>query len=70
MKPDSDWIRKKISYSGKTQTGLAKVLGLDKAQVSRLIDGKRRVQLDEVKPIADYLEVSVMEMLRVLGLRI
>ena len=33
-----------------------------------MLDGERRVQLDDVKPMAIYLEVSTVEMLRRLGL--
>jgi SOS-response transcriptional repressor LexA len=54
-----DWIRdaldnKKLS---KTRKGLAKALGIDPSQVTRILDRSRRIQLHELRTIADYLGV-------------
>ena len=68
LKPDRDWIKGRLVDGGRTQTDLGKHLGLDKGQISRLISGERRVQLDEVEPMAKYLGVSTIVMLRHLGL--
>jgi transcriptional regulator with XRE-family HTH domain len=68
MKIDSKWIRARIAKIGGSQAELGRVLGVDRAQITRMLDGERRVQLDDVKPMAIYLEVSTVEMLRRLGL--
>ena len=68
MKIDSKWIRARIAKIGGSQAELGRVLGVDRAQITRMLDGQRRVQLDDVKPMAIYLEVSTVEMLRRLGL--
>ena len=64
MKIDSKWIRARIAKIGGSQAELGRVLGVDRAQITRMLDGERRVQLDDVKPMAIYLEVSTVEMLR------
>ena len=68
--PHKNWIRTRLVDIGKTQTGLGLAIDLDKAQVSRMLCGKRRVQLDEVEPMASYLKVETLEMLKRLGLNI
>ena len=68
MKIDRKWIKARIAAVGGSQAELGRVLGVDRAQITRMLDGQRRVQLDDVKPMAIYLEVSTVEMLRRLGL--
>ena len=70
MKPDKLFIVDRLKELAKTQSGLGDRLNIDRAQVTRLLDGKRRVRLDEVETIARYLDISSLEMLRVLGLKL
>ena len=70
MKPDKNFIVGRLQDLGKTQTGLGETLKIDRAQVTRLINGERRVRLDEVEIIARYLDISIVEMLRRLGLNV
>ena len=68
MRIDAKWIKDRIADRGGSQAELGRVLGIDRSQITRMLDGERRVQLDDVKPMAIYLEVSTVEMLRRLGL--
>ena len=70
MKPDRVYIVDRLAELGKTQTALGKELKIDLAQVTRLLDGSRRVRLDEVETIARFLDISTIEMLRRLGLNL
>ncbi len=68
MQIDKPWIKARIAEIGGSQAEMGRVLGLDRSAITRMLDGERRVQLDDVKPMAIYLEVSTVEMLRRLGL--
>ena len=50
------WIRAGLDKSGKTQTGLAAALGIDRAQITRLLKGSREIKVRELPLIAAYLE--------------
>ena len=67
---DYRWIADRLKRIDKTQKGLGEALGMDKSQVTRMLDGERRIQLDEVEAMARYLDISTVELLRRLGLRI
>lgn len=58
-----EWIEnalEKSRHTGnkKTKAGIAAVLGRSPAQATRLLDGTRRLQVDEISKIAKYLEVA------------
>jgi plasmid maintenance system antidote protein VapI len=40
---------------GKTQAGLADVLGLEQPRISEILNGKRRLQATEIPKIAEYI---------------
>lgn len=63
IKFDTDWFRNRIAELGTTQAKLAHYLDRDKATIAHLISGKRRLQLDEVEPLADFLQVTPMDVL-------
>ncbi|MFV0281252.1 MAG: 3,4-dihydroxy-2-butanone-4-phosphate synthase [Rhodoblastus sp.] len=50
-----EWIRKGLEKPGLSQAGLAETLGIDRAQVTRLLQGKRELKVRELKQVADYL---------------
>lgn len=61
---DGTWIRKRLDAlktvgRKKSQSGLAKALGLEPPRVTEMIGGTRELQLDEVAECARYLELSV-----------
>ena len=70
MKPDRKYIVARLAELRKTQTALGEQLKIDRAQVTRMLNGQRRVQLDEVETIARFLDVSTIEMLRRLGMNL
>jgi hypothetical protein len=54
-----EWVRKGLLKKGKTNTGLAKALGLEQPRIPEIKDGRRRVQAAELPVIASYLEEPV-----------
>jgi DNA-binding Xre family transcriptional regulator len=58
-KPYLAWLRAGLAKKGKTNKGLAAVLGVAESAVSRMKDGTRRIQLAELPVIAAYLEEPV-----------
>ena len=50
-----DWVAAGLEKKGKTQRGLAKHLGIDPMGVSRMLNGKRKIQVDEIPKISSYL---------------
>jgi SOS-response transcriptional repressor LexA len=53
-----EWIESALKSTGKTRIGLAKHLNLAHPQITMLLQGKRRLKVDEVPKIADYLGVD------------
>ncbi len=49
------WLKKGLSKPGKTQKGLARALGIDPMGVSRLVNGKRKLQIGELQKISVYI---------------
>lgn len=55
-----EWILDGLKKPGKTKGGLAKALRLHQSQVTRLLsEGGRRLKVDELDKIAEYLEEPV-----------
>ena len=54
-----DWIRKGLEKPGRSQVGLAEALGIDRAQVTRLMQGKRELKVRELRLVADYLDLAL-----------
>jgi phage repressor protein C with HTH and peptisase S24 domain len=52
---DIEWIREGLQKAGKSQKGLAEALGLDPAQVTRILKNGRRLRADELEKIREYL---------------
>lgn len=50
------WIRDRLNSSGRTQRELAKELGVDASQITRLLDGVRRLKADEIPIIRSFFE--------------
>ena len=53
-----EWIRSGLKSTGKTQLGLAAHLNLAHPQITQLLKGKRRLKVDEVPRIAEYLGIA------------
>ncbi|MCA3246521.1 MAG: helix-turn-helix transcriptional regulator [Azospirillum sp.] len=65
---DTNWFQGRIKDVKKSQRELATVLGIDPAQVTNMLRGKRRMQLSEAAIIAQFLNVPVEEVLAHAGL--
>lgn len=50
-----EWIRDGLKQPGKTQSGLAKHLGIAHPQITQLLKGNRKLKVHEIPLIADYL---------------
>ena len=65
---NGDWFRTKLTSKGRSQRALAKHLKLDAAAVTLMLNGRRRMQLDEAHDIASFLGEPVSAVLRAAGL--
>src|SRR5947209_9304674 len=53
-----DWIRKGLEKPGKTQTGLARAMGVAPSAVTQMLKGQRDLKYRELRPVIDYLGVA------------
>lgn len=51
------WLQDGLERPGKSQVGLAKHLGWNESQVSRMVNGERALRASEIEVIESYLEV-------------
>lgn len=58
LKTYIDWIKSGLEQPGKTQTGLARHLGIAHPQISLLVNGRRNLKVDEIPKIASYLGID------------
>ncbi len=59
----NNWLSARLKEIGKTQAALAEHLALPKPRISEIISGQRAIGGKEVKPIAEFLETSVGQVL-------
>ncbi|HZQ14048.1 MAG TPA: hypothetical protein VFB31_14685 [Pseudolabrys sp.] len=55
---DVEWVKSRLSQTGKTQRELAAGVGLDPSAISRLLDGRRRLRADEIPKFRAFFEQS------------
>lgn len=60
------WISEQLKLIGKTQAALARETGIDPSAVSKMISGKRALQMDEIPAVAGALQVSSEALVRAL----
>lgn len=65
---DKEWLLDRLRERGLSMRALARALGYDIAVVSRVVNGRRRLRLSEVEPIAQALGTSLQETSARLGL--
>lgn len=58
LKTYINWIKSGLDQPGKTQSGLARHLGIAHPQISLLVNGKRNLKVDEIPKIAAYLGID------------
>ena len=67
---DAQWFQARIKDQRKSQRALARALGIDPSQVTNMLKGRRRMQLQEASAIANFLNAPVEEVLRHAGLAV
>jgi hypothetical protein len=65
---NQQWFQDKLRALRISQRQLAKRIDLDPAAVSNMLQGKRRMTMDEAKAIAEHLLVPVTEVMRQAGI--
>lgn len=63
-----DWIKDRLSDLKKTQVGLAKALGVPHPRISEMIKGDRALKLTEAPHFAEYMAMSIEEVMSKFGL--
>lgn len=59
MAIDAQWMRNRLKDLGKSQAGLARALGVNPSQVTRMFQGHRELAATEAPVVADYFEVPL-----------
>jgi plasmid maintenance system antidote protein VapI len=54
---DMRWMRERLGELDKSGADLARALGIPKSRVSEMLAGKRRLQPNEIRPVARFLEI-------------
>jgi plasmid maintenance system antidote protein VapI len=54
---DMRWMRDRLGELDKSGAELARALGIPKSRVSEMLAGKRRLQPNEIRPVARFLEI-------------
>lgn len=54
----ADWVASELKRTGKNKSGLAKALGVDPSQITRLLAGERKLKADEIARVQGYFAVE------------
>lgn len=57
------WVSDRVKELGKKKKDLAETLGLPHTRISDIISGTRALKVTEVKPFADFMNMSFEEVL-------
>ncbi|MDG1996577.1 MAG: helix-turn-helix transcriptional regulator [Emcibacteraceae bacterium] len=57
------WISDRIADQGKKKKDLSEALGLPHTRISDIINSKRSLKITEIKPFADFMNMSYSEVL-------
>jgi transcriptional regulator with XRE-family HTH domain len=61
------WFKERFEQIGADQIKIAKILGIERASLSRSIHGKRKFTSDELSALANHLGVSIEDVMRNAG---
>jgi transcriptional regulator with XRE-family HTH domain len=64
---DAKWFRLMFDRANITQNAVAQAIGIDKASMSKMLSGGRRIQVAEIKKLARILDLSEEEVYRHAG---
>jgi len=56
---DPEWLKRELSQPGRSQSALARFMGLVPEQVNRICKGTRQIKASEAEQIHNYLESTV-----------
>lgn len=70
LKVDTRWFQNAIRNADLSQNRLAAVLGIDKGALSLMLNGKRKMTLDEAARLAEILNLPVDEVLAHAGAKL
>lgn len=59
-RPDMSWLGRMLRLPGRSQTALADYMGIDKGAVTRIIQGKRGLKVEEREAIDAYLNATAL----------
>jgi transcriptional regulator with XRE-family HTH domain len=60
MRPLVEQLIQAIEKSGKTRYEISKATGVAQSQLSRLVHGENRMNIDNIERVAAYLEFEVV----------
>jgi hypothetical protein len=66
---DSEWFKDRIRDKKKSTRGLARHLDIDPASASRMINGQRKMSMEEAQKIAIFLGLPINEVMRHTGIQ-
>lgn len=67
---DTKWFRDRISDKGLSANKLANMIGMDRSAMSKMLNGHRRMMMDEAADIARALGVPLDEVVRHAGIEV
>ena len=57
------WLAERLEETGRTASGLANAMGLAPARITEIVNGTRRIRIDELGVLSSYLQLPVEEVL-------
>ncbi|MER8394038.1 helix-turn-helix domain-containing protein [Mesorhizobium sp. M1340] len=70
MKPNVEWFRRKLEEHRLSQSGLGRMLDIDKSTMSLLLAGKRKLKLEKAADMARIFGVTVSDVIENMGVRV
>lgn len=58
---NTKWFNRRLKAKGASQADLARHLNLDRSAICLVFSGKRRLRIEEIAPIAEFLGVEPIE---------
>lgn len=70
MEPNANWFRRKLEEHRLSQSGLGRMLDIDKSTMSLILAGKRKLKLEKAADMARILGVTVSDVMENMGVRV